>query len=158
MGQVCLRLSYSPLARIFQRCSILVFHTRISLIYHQRFHKASNWERRYIKHFSHPRMPRDLNNQSIMYIRKRNLTSSAWLSCRNVGTTRSSLGCAFWIAKQLLPSCLVRGFEMEHVLEFSHIVHVTYVRHIWRNNHMHVHRISWIVAPNKKQETTAAFH
>jgi hypothetical protein len=88
-----------------------ILHTRISLIYHQCFHNPSSWESRYTKHFSHPLMPRDLNNQSIMYVGKRNLTSSTWLNCRNVGKTRSSLGCVFWIAKQLLPSCLVRGHE-----------------------------------------------
>jgi len=86
-----------------------LLHTRISLIYHQRFHNPNNC--RCVKHFSHPLMPGDLNNQLIMYIGKYNLISSTWLNCRNVGKTRSSLGCAFWIAKQLLPSCLVRGHE-----------------------------------------------
>jgi len=121
MGQIGLRVSCSPLARIFQQCFILVFHSSTTNV----FTNPSNWERRCIKHFSHPRMHRDLNNQSIMYTGKRNLTSSTWLSCRNVGKARSSLGSAFWIAKQLLPLCLVRGNEMGHVLEFSHIVHVS---------------------------------
>jgi len=54
-----------------------VFHIRISLICHQSFYSPSNWEHRCIKHFSHPRVHRDLNSQSIMYTGKRNLTSSA---------------------------------------------------------------------------------
>lgn len=135
-----------------------VFHTRISLIYHQRFHNPSNWEPRCIKYFAHPRMHRDLNNQSIMYIGKRNLTSSTWVSCRNVGKVRSSLGCAFWIAK-LVPSCLVRGNEMGHVLEFSHIIHVSNVctAHMTEQPQACPQNIM-SCGSNKKQETTAPFH